>query len=313
MDSLDNSQDALAYLKSQRKSETSQEAPSEEVETVVEPVEPEALAEEVSEESEPAIQQEADDEEPLYYLIDGEEVTHDQIVDWKKGDKDGGLRESDYTQKTQKLAARGKDYDAKDAKLEAKLSKVDGLITDLEQSIDSQESKIDWDELADDDPSQYLKEKAKIEKKQKALNVAKESKQKAVDDKQALYVSEQQQLLPTLMPHWVDSSGATPAMNAELKVIGDYLSKQGFSDQEMNGIVDAKLWPIYAAAAKYQALKDAKPEVAKKLKNAPKVIKPTKAGQRPLNTGAHTDATKRLQRSGNDADGMAYLKSKRAG
>jgi len=311
MDSLDNSQDALAYLKSQRKPEPSQEAPSDVVEEVeVEsPAEPEALAEEVSEESVSANIPDEDVEELGVYLIDDEEVTLEQIQEWKKGT----LRESDYTKKTQDLADQRKSYEAKDAKLSAKEEKFNALITDLEQSIDSQESKIDWDELADDDPSLYLKEKAKIEKKQKALDVAKESKKKAEDDKQALYVSEQQQLLPTLMPHWVDSKGATDAMNAELKVIGDYLSKQGFSDQEMNGIVDAKLWPIYSDAAKYRALKDAKPEVAKKLKNAPKVIKPTKAGQRPLNTGVHDEAAKRLKRSGNDADGMAYLKSKRAG
>ena len=310
MDSLENSQDALAYLKSQRNPETSNEAPSDDVEPEVEsPVEPEAQAEELDEESEPALKQEADDEEPSYYLIDGEEVTHDQIVDWKKGE----FREADYTQKTQKLAEERKGYEAKDAKLDDKLSKVDGLIENLEQSIDDQESKIDWDELAEDDPSQYLKEKAKIEKKKASLEKAKESKQKAEEDKKSLYVSEQQQLLPALMPHWVDSKGATDAMTADLKVIGDYLSKQGFSDQEMNEIVDAKLWPVYLDAAKFRALKDTKPELEKKLKKAHKVIKPTKAGQRPQNTGAHDDAAKRLRKSGNDADGMAYLKSKRTG
>jgi hypothetical protein len=310
MESLENSEDALAYLKSQRKPETSQEAPSEDVEEVVEdPAELEAAAEEESEESVSANTPDEEVEEPGVYLIDDEEVTLEQIQEWKKGT----LRESDYTQKTQDLATQRKSYEAKDAKLSAKEEKFNALITDLEQSIDSQESKIDWEELADDDPSQYLKEKAKIEKKQKALDKAKESKHKAEDDKRKLYVSEQQQLLPTLMPHWVDSKGATDAMNTELKVIGDYLSKQGFSDQEMNAIVDAKLWPVYADAAKYRALKDAKPEVAKKLKKAPKVIKPTKAGQRPLNTGAHDDAAKRLKKSGNDEDGMAYLKSKRTG
>ena len=310
MDSLENSQDALAYLKSQRKPETSNEAPQQYVEPVVEdPVETEAQAEEVDEESVSANTPDEDVEEPGVYLIDDEEVTLEQIQEWKKGT----LRESDYTVKTQAVAEQRKSYEAKEAKLSAKEEKFNALITDLEQSIGDQESKIDWDELADDDPSQYLKEKAKIEKKQASLIKAKESKQKAEDDKQALYVSEQQQLLPTLMPHWVDSNGATDAMSAELKVIGDYLSSQGFSDQEMNKIVDAKLWPIYADAAKFRALKDAKPETAKKLKKAHKVIKPTKAGQRPQNTGAHDDAAKRLRKSGNDADGMAYLKSKRTG
>jgi len=310
MDSLENSQDALAYLKSQRKPETSNEAPQEDVEPVVEdPVETEAQAEEVDEESVSANTPDEDVEEPGVYLIDDEEVTLEQIQEWKKGT----LRESDYTVKTQAVAEQRKSYEAKEAKLSAKEEKFNALITDLEQSIGDQESKIDWDELADDDPSQYLKEKAKIEKKQASLIKAKESKQKAEDDKQALYVSEQQQLLPTLMPHWVDSNGATDAMSAELKVIGDYLSSQGFSDQEMNKIVDAKLWPIYADAAKFRALKDAKPETAKKLKKAHKVIKPTKAGQRPQNTGVHDDAAKRLRKSGNDADGMAYLKSKRTG
>lgn len=310
MDSLENSQDALAYLKTQRKPETSQEAPSEDAEEAVEEtVEPEAQAEEEDEESVSAETPDEEDEEPGVYLIDDEEVTLEQIQEWKKGN----LRESDYTKKTQDLATQRKSYEAKEAKMSEREGKIDTLITDLEQSIDDQESKIDWDELAEDDPSQFLKLKAKIEKKQKALDTARASKQKAKKEKKALYIKEQQAILPTLMPQWVDSKGATTQMNEDLKVIGDYLSTQGFTDQEMNEIVDAKLWPVYLDAAKFRALKDSKPEVTKKLKKAPKVIKPTKARARPVNSGAHDDAASRLRKSGNDTDGLAYLKSKRTG
>ena len=76
MDSLDNSQDALAYLKAKRTPEPSQEAQSEESEAVEEET---AEAEEVEEvegdESASADLSDEDDEEPGVYLIDDEEVT----------------------------------------------------------------------------------------------------------------------------------------------------------------------------------------------------------------------------------------------
>lgn len=310
MDSLDNVTDQLAFLKAKRTEDSQQsEQPDEslEQEETVDELEPEA--EEISEEAVEAEQLEGLDEEPEgVYMIDDEEVTLADIREWKRGN----LREADYTRKNQDLATQRKTYEAKETKMTAREQKLDSLIDSLEQSIDDQESKVDWDELMEDDPSEYLKLKARIEKKAKALESAKADKDKVEGDKKELYLQEQRALIPTLMPDWTDSKGATEKMSEDLKVIGDYLSKNGFSDQEMNEITDAKLWPIYLDAARFRALNDKKPAISKRVKSAPKVIKPTKSRSKPSDTSVADEATNRFRNSGSDKDGLAYLKAKRA-
>ncbi|MBL4891468.1 MAG: hypothetical protein JKX91_06535 [Rhizobiaceae bacterium] len=310
MDSLDNTKDQLAFLKAKRTEDSQQsEQPEEglEQEETVEELEVEA---EPNEEAEETVQQEGEEEElDGVYMIDGEEVTLTQIQDWKRGN----LRESDYTRKTQDLATQRKVFEAKEAKISNREEKLNSLIDNLEQSIGDQESSVDWDELMEDDPSQYLKLKAKIEKKQKSLDSAKADKDKATDDKKQLHLQEQRALIPKLLPEWMDSKGgATDQMNEDLKVISDYLGKNGFSDQEMNEIVDAKLWPVYLDAARFRALSDKKPAISKRVKNAPKVIKPTKSRSKPSDTSVVDEATNRFRNSGSDKDGLAYLKAKRA-
>jgi len=310
-DSLENVTDQLAFLKSKRTEEPQSEPPEDSLEQeTADEVINEVIDEKVSEESDDTSQPEVNDEElEGVYLIDDEEVTLGQIREWKKGN----LRESDYTRKTQDLAEQRKLYEAKESKITNKAEKLDALIGDLEQSIDDQESKIDWDELMEDDPSQYLKLKANIEAKQKTLDQAKADKKKSSDDKHQLYLQEQRALIPKLLPEWTDSKGATEKMTADLKLIGDYLGNNGFSDQEMNEIVDAKLWPIYLDAARFRALNDKTPEISKRVKNAPKVIKPTKARVRAVDSSTETEAASRLKNTGSDQDGLAYLKSRRTG
>jgi len=309
-DSLENTTDQLAFLKAKRTPEPQVAPPDESLEDTVDEVIDEQIDEKIDEESDNTEQPDVEEEElDGVYLIDDEEVTLDQIREWKRGN----LRESDYTRKTQDLAEQRKLYEAKESKITNKAEKLDTLISDLEQSIDDQESKIDWEELAEDDPSQYLKLKAKIEVKQKNLDKAKAEKEKASNAQRELYLQEQRALIPKLLPEWSDSSGATDKMKDDLKLIGDYLGKNGFSDQEMNEIVDAKLWPVYLDAARFRALNDKTPEISKRVKAAPKVIKPTKARTKATDTSVADEASARLRKSGNDQDGLAYLKSRRTG
>lgn len=62
----------------------------------------EETLEDIEEISEPEVEDvPEEDEAPTSYIIDGEEVSIDQIKEWKNA----GLRQSDYTRKTQELAS----------------------------------------------------------------------------------------------------------------------------------------------------------------------------------------------------------------
>ena len=117
----------------------SEDAPIEEV------IEPEALANEedtteIEEPAEESTETEINDTETdlLYYEIDGEEVSSDQLKEWKSD----GLKQADYTRKTQSLAEDVKSLDAKQEAFDKKVAEFEGKMETLKAMV-SEESLTD--------------------------------------------------------------------------------------------------------------------------------------------------------------------------
>ena len=314
MDPLDTSKQAVDFLKSKR-AETSEEAPEaiEDTTDELETEEPEQVEEvEQVEESEENLQSEIEDEEPGVYLIDDEEVTLADIKEWKRGN----LRESDYSQKTMALAEDRKGFEAKVSALDAKEKALDQKIDQLESLIGDSGEAIDWDELRDNDPSEYLKQKEKVELKQKALKEAKAEKAKTNQSQSDEYQRQNGAHLAKAFPEWWDDKGSTTqTMTDDLNKIGPYLKGVGFSADDANRLLyadmftlDPRLFSIFKDAAAFKSTKGVK--VLNRLKNAPKVIKPTKARSKPR-ASVDEEVNTRFKRTGSDDDAVAYLKSRR--
>jgi hypothetical protein len=210
--------------------------------------------------------QETDDgEESLYYQIGDEEISLDEINNWREGH----LRQSDYTKKTQELAEEKKAIEGLQTSLTDKTEKLDSLIKDLEDSIATSSQEIDLDYLRETDPSEYLKQKELAENKAKALEQAKEAKKAEFD---AMVLNEQQLLIQS-NPEWQDQK----LMEAEVKMMNERIGELGFTKEESDSLLtNHKILNLIKESAKLKQLQEGKTLTEKEVKKAPKkVIKPS--------------------------------------
>jgi hypothetical protein len=246
----------------------------EETAAVVEEAPEEAVVE--SEELEVNASETEDDAGTLVYDIDGTETTQKQILEWKQG----YLRQSDYTQKTQGVADKVKSEVAKKVSesigdLDTKALALEEHTTALTALLDEVESSVDLEELRELDYEEYLKTKETIDNRRAKVKTAKEAAQKAAEDANLAYATEQQSLFIASNPEWSDDKGqATTKRDEDFKLISEYAQAVGFTPQEFGHVQNHKVMIAVLEAAKYRLLKQ-KTTASKKVKLAPKLVKPT--------------------------------------
>jgi len=253
--------------------------------------EDEPIVEELDE-SEHADTDAIDDGEESYFDIDGEEITLSQIREWK----DGGLRMSDYTKKTTGLADTRKDLERKSADYDASITALKSKVEELDGFVREEEASINWDELADDDPAEYLKQQRKLDAKKLALQQAKD--QQAVQHEAKL--AEESNILIGKMAGWSD----TKVMNSEFQAAVDYAQNIGL---DLTGVSDHRLYMALVDASKYKAIDGKKAITAKKVRQAPKAVKATKGRAKPRSTDLQA-AKDRLRASGSKGDAVAAIR-----
>jgi hypothetical protein len=242
--------------------EVSQETPEE---TVVESEELESVASETKESA-----------ESLVYELGDREITQDQILEWEKG----YLRQSDYTQKTQGIADKVKAETSKQVAeklgdIDAKANTLVEHVNNLEAMLNEVEGNVNLDELREYDYEEYLKTKETIDNRRAKLKKATEDAQKAVDDANTARLTQEQRLLFESNPEWLDDKGQTTAKWEEAsKSINDYARDAGYTAEEFGMLQSHKMMLTILEAAEYRRLK-AKTTASKKVKTAPKLVKPT--------------------------------------
>lgn len=238
-------------------------------------------------------------EEPSKYRVkvSGEEaeVTLDEL-------QSGYQREQDYRQKTMALAEQRKEVEAKEAAIATKLQ-------ELESFIEAQDKAIDWDELRDIDPSEYLKQKDLQEKRTKAAETARKEQEKAQQERMKSVIDQESKALFEKMgPKWEGEK-----RKADIEAAASYFSEIGVSEQEQQSIVDHRMYLMAMDAAKYRKLMQNKDKVSKQVKSAPKSVKP---GQRSVPPQRELEQARNNLRTASkheqDAAGVALLKAKRA-
>ena len=86
---------------------------------------------------------------------------------------------------------------------------------------------------------------------------------------------QQQARLYDANPDWIGEDGQpTTKMDDDFKLLNDYFKKSGWSDSEVKQVVNANHMMAVIDAAKYRQLKQKTTE-SKKVKVAPKLVKPT--------------------------------------
>ena len=263
------------------------------------------------EDSEEEHSQELPDDLTIKVKVDGEEmeVTLAEL-------RNGYSRTSDYTRKAQALAEERKIVHQEAETIRQERAQYAELLPLLQQQIMEQVSaEPDWDILYNEDPieaarleRQWRKSREEQSYRLQAIQaeqqrLAQEATTYQVRAVQA-FVDQERQRLPDLIPEWKDQE----TMLSEAKELRNWAMTQGMSEQEIDGLTEAK----HIALIRKAMLYDKGRNRVQQSKNAPKkgsrVIRPGSSGSQV--NGRPTEvkrASQRLARSGRISDAAALL------
>ena len=221
--------------------------------------------------------EEAQEEEAKYEIkVNGKpvEVTLDELMS-------GYQRDADYRRKTMELADERRLLEEEVNRAKSESDAVAKLrqdyatrLSEIENSM-KPDANIDWAKLYETDPDEYHRKKIEVENKSKALETIKAERQRALQEQQQeqtkvfnQYLEQQKKLLAEKEPEYVD-----PVKGESLrKDMTSYLKKEGYSDQELNMMVDHRSFVIAKKAMLYDKMMNSKVS-AKQSKPVPKMVR----------------------------------------
>ena len=222
--------------------------------------------------------QEEAGQQPEPILIDGVEVTQDELVR-------GYRREADYTRKTQALAEQRRKLESDQAAITAEREHLAQFLNTAEAQLSQLvEQPVDWDALRQADPIEYgvrfadhqrrLQQLAEVRMRQQQVDAARQ--QTAAQQVQARVAEESDKLLQAI-PDWKDPA----RRKSELTALYDYGASKGFSREELDAVTDHRAFLLLHKAWKYdQAVQKKQPVTAKSAQaKSPSVAAPGPAGK----------------------------------
>jgi len=249
---------------------------------------------EQSEENEESEEQ----EQPQVFTVkvDGKEVevTLDEL-------QKGYSRTQDYTRKTQQIAEVRKQAEAELQSVRAEREQYAQLLSALEEQVQqAAQPNIDWDQLYQNDPIEWVRQRELMrdrQEKQAAIQSEKQrlsqlSQQEQMKQQQQLLQQEQEALMAAI-PEWKDSKKA----QAEKAMLVQFGQKVGFSPDELKNVVDHRAVVLLRKAALYDQMISKRGQIKPVTNNGPKPAKPGAAGRVSNNTEA-LRAQQRLAKTG---------------
>ena len=288
-----------------------QEAVSEQAMENAESVENEAVETLTAEDLVDDNQQEQVSEPRTYTVkIDGKdtEVTEDELLS-------GYSRQADYTRKSQVLAEQRKKMDEELAATQQERQQYQSQLEQFNLQADSklEEFKsVDWTKLKEEDPMEYALKRDQYRELQENKRLVAEEQQNLAQKQQAEMqtkwneeLARQQEVMAQRLPEWND-----PEKGPKLKQnIKSFALKKGFTEQEVDSLIDARSVDVLHKAMMYETLLEAKIS-QKKAKVVPKVQKPgTPSTKSEVNSEKVKQTRARLKRSGRVDDAALAIKS----
>ena len=300
--------------------ETEEATPTEEEES--QPVaEDESFEEESEEEEEPEGEEESEEtegeeEEELYAVtVNGEEVavSLDELLS-------GYSRQSDYTRKTQEIAGERKgmeelqqQYNSQVAQIQQErqqyMDALQNIITSSAEGM-SKYADTDWDALRESDPIEYVTQREELRQSQEKIQAmqreqytAQQRQNEQTTQMRSRIVQEEYGKLVEALPEWGDAD-KQKKLASEIR---SYAGTQGFTEEELNSLVDHRSLLVLMKAKKYDQLQNSDVK-SKKLKNKPKVIRSgTGTTSKGTSKSKRAAKMKRLQGSGHVDDAASIL------
>ena len=239
-----------------------------------EPIEAEA-AEEPDEGEPEAEPEDQEDAEPEYVEITYKgkpvKLTADEVIEHaQKG--------FDYTQKTMEIAEHRKAIETQAQMLQQQYQIQQQNLQSYAQlmSMDTQLSQyqeVNWDAWVDSDPLEAQKGWQKFQMLQNRRNeMANQvtANQDRLKSEQTANLQRQLATASEVVQREIKGWGSELAN--ELKTTG--ISSYGFTDSEMNSIIDPRMVKVLHDAHQWKKLQTSKPQTLKKVTDAPKAAKP---------------------------------------
>jgi len=280
-------------------------------ETTVETEEEEAESEDETE-----VEQEVQEESESEFVLelDGTKMNADQIAkEWENR----GLRQSDYTRKTQELAEQKRVIESDKAQTLELQQKLSESLKEAEQILTQNRQEPNWSELSQQlEPQKFNLVKTKWEEGQRQLAHIQEQR-KAVAEKEHydMMLARQQHLqnenakLLDYFPTWNDAVVRNKAVD-DLKL---YMRNQGLTEQAIqnlndNGSADAIKFLMKAKAYDELQANMKKVKVTKQKKQLPTKAKSgTPTTKKEVSSKAKEKAFQKLSKSGKIEDAVNLL------
>ena len=217
--------------------------------------------------------------------------------------------------KSEELANSKKEFETKRDEMfqeyGQKINEAAGFVSALEQAFLAKYQGVDWNTLRTENPAEFAALQTEANQQQAKINALKEATAQQMTQYQeeaktqaterfAQTRAKEAEALMQALPEWSDET----VMQQETSELRGYLSGTGFSDDEIDGIVDHRAVVIARKAMKYDQLQKAgktakEKKVAKKLK----VVK-SNAGKTPKQRKAEVNQAKieKLKKSGHVED-----------
>ena len=259
--------------------------------------------EEISEESEEEyeiVEEEAQTETPEAYTVkvDGEEfeVSLEEL-------RDGYQRQADYTRKSQSLAEQRKTYEANLQAVQEERNKYAQVLDQMsnQQSYElKQFEDINWKELKDDDPMEYMEKRLEYQEARDRISDIKTEQERVrrqTEEEMSSILSQkvekEAELLISALPEYADPSSTVK------NDIREYALSLGFPDKEVDSITDHRVVLVLHKAM----LQDRGVQSSKKVKSAPKIVKSgTPQTKKQKSRKAIQAKRERLAKTGNTRD-----------
>lgn len=297
--------------------EEDSEEPDEEDDSEADSDDDESSDEEGEDDNEPASDTSKDGQSKVKVTVNGQEqeVTLDEL-------RAGYSRTQDYTVKTQQLAQQRRQLQEQEDTVQQTRQ---AWLTSLQQLEDAAQARralysdAELQRLRDEDHYAYtqaLESQRKVDDQLNKIAQAREATQ--AEYQQAMQKQTQRQLqaefemLQSKLPEWSEESTRTQ----ELSAISKYAKDLGFSDQEISGIGDHRMYLVLRDAAKYRASQQRTAEVKDKAAKATAKAKPKATGNlkagKPQSPSARKTAKakrsqQRFQKTGSVRDAASWI------
>ena len=227
----------------------------------------------------------------------------------------GYSRQADYTRKSQVLSEQRQKADLELAATQQErqryLSQLEQFNTQADSKI-NELAKTDWTQLKEEDPTEYMLKRDQYRELQDNKRMVEEEQQnlqlKSQQENQVKWQEElgrQQEIMVQRLPEWTDPDKG-PKLKQNIK---SFAVKKGFTEQEVNSLIDARSVDVLHKAMLYENLLAAKIS-GKKTKVVPKVTRPGSPASKGEISGDKVKAQRaRLKRSGHLNDASSLIES----